>query len=389
MIRNIIVVFAILVPSDLLALNGAEIKIGESQLTPELQLIYFQDDNVFATSDETVEDSGYLIIPTLEWSANKGLTELSLNYKGEIASHSDESRIDYSDHDLSFRGYAEFSSRSRLLGVLRHSISHEAPGTGRSRDLDSELNGITDFNDTGFSANYSYGAKTAKGGLEFGLEYANRDYQNNSEVTDGFSFSRLTPSVEFLYAISADTRLTTGLEYSVFDYEKAQGITESDNDTYFVFVGAKWDITGKSGGSLRIGYGGQNNKSNLKEDQTTSLLRLGTYWQPVSYSRFNLDAERSFSVDSITPSITNTLLFNWSHTWSERIFTQASFSRVETESDSDEDENARDTTTLGINLKLRRWIDLNLIGKNTANSSPNKDDEFDKQWIGFGVTGRL
>ncbi|MCB1757613.1 MAG: outer membrane beta-barrel protein, partial [Gammaproteobacteria bacterium] len=152
---------------------------------------------------------------------------------------------------------------------------------------------------------------------------------------------------------------------------------------------ANWDITGKSGGSAKIGYGGQNFDSNTRDDNNSTLFRVGTYWTPVEYSRFSLDLERDFALDTNTSSIRSFLNLGWRHTWSSRVATSANFILVDINSDDDTDDSTRETLSLEFIIKLRRWVDLNLIGKKTTNDANLDEYEYEKQWLGLGVTLRL
>ncbi len=387
MIRTILALYGSCCTGLLMAADGAGISIGESELVPNVSVIYFTDDNVYAHHENEIDDNGLLISPSAEWSADKGLKSFALSYYGEYARYEEEDLVDYDDHSIAVSGDVEFSSRSRLSGVIRLTSDHEEPGFGRSKDLDARVDGLTEIKDSGAVFEYSYGARSAKGGLEFSLEYVNRDYQNNSQVTDGFSFNRITPSFTFLYAISSATRITSGIEYSVFDYERSPAVVESDNKSYFIFTGAKWDITGKSGGSVRVGYGGQNFDN--KSDQSAALLRLGTYWSPLEQSRISLDITRNFSIDTATPSITTVAKLGWRHGWSGRFSTNLEVSRYDSDSDFNPDDLTTDEISLIAELSVRRWLDLTVTGKNTTAASPTLENEYDRQWLGVGFTMSL
>ena len=367
--------------------SASSIKLGATELTPTLQLIYFSDNNVFASESDEMDDKGYILAPTLSWRADKGLNSLTASYQGEMARHSELDEVDYSDHKLALEADLEFSIRSRLNLVARQLNEHEAPGgTGLSRRLDATVDGVTEYKDTEIAALYHYGARKAKGGLEFGLEYVERDYDNNPQVTDGYSFSRVKPTFTFLYAISPDTRLTTGIEYTAFNYEESDRIISLDNNNFFIFGGAVWEVTGKSGGSAKLGYGDRNFNSKNRKDDSSGILNLRAFWRPRDYSRISIDAQRYFSVDTGSPSIYSEILASWRHDWSGRVSTTLSYQWNDVNSDDNTDDQTITTLGFDVNVRVRRWAELTFSAKNSSSDAQIQDYEYDKQWLGVGLS---
>lgn len=369
--------------------EGVGISVGDSKIYPEVGVFYFNDSNIYSTRQNERDDSGVNVRPQVRWVADSGLNTLSLTYQGDIARHNDDDTLDFDNHDIAFDGLLEFSSRSRLQLVARKVFDHEPTNTGRSRFLDEETPDLTEFEDTGFNATFQYGARTAKGGLEFSLEYAEREYTNNEIVTDGYSFDRVTSRFTFSYAVSSATRLTTGLEYAVFDSEESSQRVSPDNNFYFLFGGADWEITGKTGGSVKLGVGAQDYDLDSRDDQSTLLVRAGTYWQPIKRARLTMDVNRRFATDTDSPSTTTNVTLGWRHRWSDRTNSTLRYIVAKTDSDTSVDNTTRQTFQADMSYSLRRWLDLVLTGRTTTTSADVQNDEFNRQWYGVGLKLKL
>ncbi len=234
--------------------TAGEIKLGESSLFPAISLIYFNDDNVFATSKSEVESKGLEIVPELLWVADIGSNNISMNYKANLVSFADTDNADYSDHSLNINSNLTFSRRSQLELDVRLRKQHISFGDNLSRTLDENTDEAIETDQNELRAIYKYGADTARGNLEFEFLVRSIDYTNLGVLTDGFGFNLIKPTVTFLYGVSADTRIVAGISSSAFNYEKSDSIIELDSQDIEIFSGAVWEITGKSGGDFRIGF---------------------------------------------------------------------------------------------------------------------------------------
>lgn len=365
------------------AFEPAAIPVGDAELTPQISLEYFSDDNVFAQANNAFESPGLIIQPEVEFRASRGLNAVTLGYKGYYQQYTDAENLDYNDHQLSAGSVFEFSSRSKLTlsGLLEQ--KSEKPGYGLMDDADESLEALIEYNNNRLGGVYHYGSASSVGGLEFGLDIENKDYQNEPAETDGYSYSSVKPNFTFLYRLSPDTRLTVGLDYASYNHNDGD-IASLDRSTYGVTVGSRWQITGRSGGNLKVGYGSRDFKTNDREDDSSALLSLGAYWLPLSYSRFDLDVSRSFVVETSTPTIKNQLTANWRHAWSSRVSSFVNVRYADLDSDDDSDDQTTTTAKLGFDVSLSRWSALTFAASNTDRDAQDIDNTFKRQQFSVG-----
>lgn len=383
------VIAAVCYPMKLLAVDGASISLGEADLYPSITLNYFNEDNVYLKHNVETESSGTEIRPEAKLLASMGLNEVVLGYRGDYASYSDVDNLDYTDHLLYLDSKLEFSSRSKLLLDASFEAGHSVPSEGLSLSRNTTEDDVLQYNNLEAKALYHYGSATASGGLEFGLNYANLDYTNFASVTAGHSFSQWSPSFTFLYRLSSDTRLTTGLEYKNYSYDDAAGFISLDHSSLFVFVGSQWEVTGKTKGFFKLGHRSKDFSESSRNDSDIMGVDAGLEWEPTSYSRFDLSASRDFIQDTQTPSIRSTIDINWKNNWSSRVYSLIGAEYSDIDSDDNTYDRVSTEANAGLFVSVARWIDVGASVTSTNRTSHNAELEYSNQRIDFSIKASL
>ncbi len=368
--------------------KAADFKIGDTSLIPLLGLTYFSDDNVFADKDNAIESTGLKIRPELYWVADRGLNNIAVRYVGEFVSYNDASEADFTKHEAGVSTKLEFSGRSRLNASLLFKTSPVVYGVYLSRDLAQSSEPI-EYKSNKLNLTYRYGARSARGNLEFRFLAGSLDYTNFDEITNGFNYSYYKPSATLLYAVSGDTRVLAGLAFANYDYDNSRESEQRDNQRLDIFTGVEWEATGKTGGDFRIGLGDRDNDSSARKDSSTMILELGAYYLPTNYSRIELDGSRRFAVDSSSSAVRSELIAAWKHDWSSRTYTQFSTEWLDYDSDTKLDQRTQTKLGLQLGYRLYRWLGVRLEGNTTNATSPDDQLEYKKQWLGIGVDASL
>lgn len=368
--------------------QAADIKIGETSLVPTVGVTYFNDDNVFADIDNTIESSGLKITPQLYWAADHGLNSVGISYASELVSFSDAGKADFSKHSVKATTKLEFSGRSRLnasLGLRKQQVQYS---NYLSRNL-GPLSEPIEYKVNDLNLTYRYGARTARGNLEFTFEAGSIDYTNYDAITAGFNYSYYRPSVTLLYAVSGDTRVLAGVSFANIDYDRSVDFEELDNQQLEIFTGFEWDATGKSGGDFRIGLGKRDNDRSARKDSSTMILDLGAYWLPTNYTRIELDGFRRFAVDSSSSAVRTELIASWKHDWSSRSYTNLRTTWLNYDSDTKLDQKTQTQLGLELGYKFYRWLGVRIEANAINATSPDDRLEYKKQWLGIGLDASL
>lgn len=335
--------------------EGVSIGFGESDLFPSIRLEYSLDSNSIKRDINEIENASFLVKPELLWKADKGSTAIALSYSGDYRS-GDDARVDYTDHSFRADFSSTLSKKSRVRANAIVALDHLELGS----DIFTRVNPIV-FEQVEFSRQlvgleHIYGAFQAKGQFTSRLLIDNLEYLNNERETRDASRLILRPSVTFSYRLSGDTRSFMSIAMQQVDHA-ANGRDRTDFDLAF---GASWDITGRTGGSARLGFG--RSTIDRGEIDTDFVAEVGFYYEPRSFSRFDLEFQRGFFNDGLGISsnvaILNTVDLAWRYSWSSRVYhiATAGLERVErTCSDvSDQTNNFR----FEFGIQLRRWLAL-------------------------------
>ncbi|MDO6462225.1 outer membrane beta-barrel protein [Granulosicoccaceae sp. 1_MG-2023] len=357
------------------------IAVGNSRLVPSLSVEWFDSSNVFPAEPQHTDSTGFLVSPNVSLEGGTGDTEFALGYEGNYAEFDDAEEADYDDHRFYANGDVIFSSRSRLsLSGFVHD-SHVLYGEPLSDELLSDDEPIT-YQQAGIEIAHTYGAAQARGNLRTEVVWDSRDYDNYPALTDGLSYSSVTPAVTLLYSVSSDTRALVGVSYQMLDYD---GDSTADSGTSSVFTGAEWDATGKTGGSAKVGVGSRNFDSDSRDDETTMTIAATAYWLPLSYSRLDLSLYRNFAVDTVSTTVATVAALNWRHDWTPRLRSFTTLKRADYSSDDESDERTLDTARLRLGVGLTRWLSLTGEVAKEWSDSPNELLDFERDWLAFGV----
>jgi len=373
--------------------EGLGFKLGETDLYPSLRVDFSQNSNAFLEPDNVTSTSDVVISPELEWIADRRLLSLVGSYRGEY-NVSSEDALNYADHVFGLNANAELTSRKRLSGLVSLEFGHEELGTRLTSGTVAQNDGIVLFSNFRARGEYRYGADGARGNLSAGLLVQSLGYNSRDDLTAGRGFSRFEPFARFSLRLGGDTRLLSELRFGSFRF----GDSDRDRDDLSLLTGLRFAATGKSGGSLRFGVTqSQRNLANAS-DQTEFILQASLFWEPTSFSRFDLDARRELdnrgsslvSTDELT-AIENLITLRWNHSWSSRVTHEAVLQSNNLARGCPDLDRNTVLASLEFNVQIRRWLSVGLNGSNTMSEVPgcvntiNADPNLDYQRTRFGA----
>jgi len=332
----------------------APVRFGESQFFPSLRIEIDRTDNAFRRSDTELDDTGFILKPSVDWLADRKTTELSASFEGDFRS-ADVGDTDYVDAKLGFGAKTRFNSRNAAEATLDIDFGHQELGTRFTR-FDPFNNDQTTFRDIRWRGSYTFGAARARLNVTGGLALRSFEYTNNDALTDSSSFSSVRPFAELSTRLSGDSRGFWRISVDEQDFE-LDNITEVSTGLGFV-----WDTTGKSGG--RIFAGANSQSSDVRDDDTSAVLSATVWWLPVSFSRFEIDLQRDFLdtelIGSNEQPVIDSIELTWTHKWSTRVSHLLNVNYDSIDRICPNDDNETLDISFEVGVSVRRWIKFGL-----------------------------
>lgn len=386
---------ALFIASPQVMAQGAALKLGETEFVPTLGLDYIAEDNVFNRNTNETEATGFIVRPSLNWRADKGLTAFTAYFSGAWKS-TDINESDTINNYLGAAYETDFSSRSRFRANVDVALTEEELGTGSTSDNPEGLD-PTAFTDFSGQLWHSYGAAAAKLNINTSLYFKSHTVTENEELTSGDSVE-FRPTISASYRLSGDTRGFLRLRVRSIDF---------DNDFYDrvdtgLFAGVSWRVSGKSGGSIALGQDNADRSAANSEDSSTTAAEISLFLLPLRYSRFDISFEREFLNNEIASaasgdlSTEDTLEIDWRHDWSSRVSHVASVNSRNISRGCDSyDENTL-SGSYRLSVQVRRWLTLSAGASvqnrqtSTCAAVPDRPElEYDSSRVFLGLSATL
>ncbi len=337
-----------------------------SSLEPALGIELRYDDNIFRSAANEQTSLITVLSPSLLASFVPSKHRFELEYNGELASYADSSPDDYDDHEFRAGAYLQLGQRSLLDFVGTYEDSHENRGTGLSEGFDPELDQLLDAPDeyerAQFLGRLTYGATGTRGRLVFEVGQSELEYTNHRDRTRFFDRDDRYGGSIFYYRIMPNTSLLLDLRATEFEYQHDRVLQPSlDSTEYRYLLGATWDVTGKTTGTVKVGYVEKIYADDTRVDFSEPYWELDIRWSPRSYSYFDFATARYPSeVTSVTGDLIDNTTYSitWSHEWSDRVVSHITARDVDQKFRGSATGRLQELTEYGMTLayEMRRWL---------------------------------
>lgn len=132
---------------------------------------------------------------------------------------------------------------------------------------------------------------------------------------------------ELSYKYSGKTSIVSGYGLSFTNYISSANSTNSDS-TYNIFVGTRWNVTGKTSGHMLVGYQTSfNNENKLGNSGLSTSLSI--IWSRKSYSKVFVKLDRSsksFPSEYDNYYVSNVARVTWEHIFTKKLIIDVSSS---------------------------------------------------------------
>jgi hypothetical protein len=374
-ILRILVIKIILLPVLLIA---AERNTDEQDFTSSVLIQNIYNNNILSDKNEIIEANILLLAPELVFRAGTGISSYEFIINGEFAKYDGSSEDNYEDTGLSATADYEISSKHRMSLLASYAGGHDDRGTGFTQGSGEILQEVDTYNQTDFSASYSFGRTTTAGQIDFSIDSSVIDYDSRffegEDYTKVRDRSQITSSLLFLYGMTAKMAFQANVSHTENSYDVQADIDSSENR---LLVGVTWQGTSTITGSALVGYSDRTSDSGLSDQTSTWVVDLT--WMPLTYSSYNLSTSKS-NQESIGVGnfriVTQTEL-SWNHQWKSRLSSSLSVQLEDTDFDGTQINEDTTSYQASLDYQLRNWINVQLSYTNTSRDSNNELSLFD------------
>jgi len=358
-----------------------------AELQPRINLSMQSTDNLLNARSQERQTSSLIVNPGLSYEFGTPRLKFLIDLDLEAGRYNNSSADNYEDATILGSVAYQPTSRLRFDAKVSQHWGHDARGTGRTEVATGNLGRTPDrYTQKNFDGSLTYGIAGAKGQLILSAAYLDREYTNNRSATRSLDHDETGVGATFKWRVAPKTSLLLEARYRDFDYDTTPvGFATLDSDEQRYFIGAEWEATYKTTGSIRIGRYRKNFDSVVRNDISGGAWEVAVDWKPRSYSTVNLSTGRTTGESTGIGDVQVTDYYRaaWTHGWLDRLSTTLSYDNrdVEYEGDTGRREDEIDSYRATVNYKMRRWLDLDAGLEHINNDSSTRAFSYDRNTV--------
>lgn len=348
--------------SALAEIDPQSIDMGPVKFTPTLGIVEKRNDNIF--SQPTSEFSSLITEakPELKFEAQQDANIYTITYKGDYGFFDSSSDDNYEDHALDADVKLKVGERSDVNLVLSTAKLHDDRGEGGSEGSAALLRAFADKYDLNYyGLVWDYGVEDAQFGFRFNVDMTDKEYQNNLALTEYRNREDEAFSARFYGRLSGKTRFF--LEYASkdlsYDVLPLSGIS-LDSDEQSISLGAEWNITGKTMGSVKVGQTDKEFDAISRGNPDFVDWEAKVSWSPRTYSTFILTTSKlpveTTGVGNFIES--QNLSLYWNHDWSDDLGSTVMLNSGNDAYDQDVRDDDRTNYRISVSYDISRAINM-------------------------------
>ena len=349
--------------------------------TPTLNVGERFDDNYHQAEHNTKSSMITNVTPTFVLASNNGKSAYDLSYQANTDFFHSAPSENNTDHDIHGDAAYEFDARNRVRFDL--GWKKETDTAGQQQHTESDK-----YTDAHAGTMYTYGARTARGQIEFAGDYDQLRYQNSNGLNDSLERNTTAVRSTFYVGIAPKTRALIEARYADFSY-----LSDTDLDSHNIALlgGLAWDLTSRTTGTIKIGEERKTFEHAEVKQATGSLWEVGADYRPTQFSSFTVKARSAIDEGSDGASSIKTTSgqIGWDHEWLERLRTNVNYSKSDEQyQDIDRDDKLKGYGA-SVTYRARRWLDLGLSYTHAEDSSTAADESYIRNIYAINVTASL
>ncbi len=345
------------------------IRAGPIFIYPFLGLGVGYNDNLTGVPNNRVSSAFLLVSPRVRAELKTGGDIYALTYSGNYGHYLSSSANDFNEHALAATSTNQFTARADLQAAAFYLYKQDPFGS-----IDRSFNATPySWHGGGAIATFGYGAPSAQGRLEFDLGATDKRYLNDREITQAFDVSTWDGAARFFDRIAPEMRLLAEIRYTGYDYRSAP----TDNSEQRYLLGATWDFTAATTGTVKVGYITQMFKQEGLNGYSGPTAEAALRWLPRTYSTVEVVALYAPTQSTGTGGFTvdTTVGARWEHYWKSYLLTRVFATYVNSDFQNITRTDRVSRLGIGAYFDIRSWLRL---GADLSHENRNStDDAFD------------
>lgn len=355
---------------------------GAGKVIPMLKVSQKQDDNIYSQATNEQSDTVTLVSPVVQFQAQKDSDSYAVTYSGDFGKYWDNSRDNFDDHTLSFDALLSPNDYYTIDVGASVARLHEGRGEGSSEGINALQRPEPDEYDlSDINAVLDLGRDSAKVGVELEAQRTDQEYTNNQSETRYRDRVSTQLGARVYTKLSGKTRVFFGLSQQDFAYDELPlfGPTlDSENQKWF--VGARWEVTGKTSGEVRVGNLDKDFDASTRSDDDFGFWTASVTWSPKSYSVINFTANNDARETNGTGAYIESRDFSvsWQHAWSQRLRSTVSLNDGSDSYQGSPRSDDRTDLSFGIDYDWQRWMNIGARYQFSDRESNQNQFDYDK-----------
>jgi polysaccharide biosynthesis protein VpsM len=341
------------------------------------------NDNLTGVPNDRISSAFLLVSPRVRADVKTGGDTYALTYSGNYGHYFSSSANDFNEQAFVATSSNQFTARADLQAAAFYLVKQDPGGS-----IDRSFNPTPySWHGVGANATFGYGAPSAQGRLELDLGVTDKRYTNNREITQAFDVSTWDVAARFYYRITPATRLLAEIRDTEYDYRSSP----LDNSELRYLVGATWDITAATSGTVKLGYVTTTFKQEAPDNYAGLTVEAALRWLPRTYSTVEIVALYAPSQSTGTGPLTvdTTAGARWEHYWKSYFLTRAYATYVKSDYQGTSRTDRVSRVGIGAYFDIRSWLRLGADFSHENHNSTGLGFDFSRNVFIFSIAGTL
>jgi hypothetical protein len=260
----------------------AKMKAGGVDFTPFLNINESRSDNIYSSSGNE-ESSNILVINTgILSEIVHGDSLYSLNAELWDGTYSDglAKDDDYTDYIIAADADIALNQSNKIMLGASISENHEDRGAGVTEGT-SGFSTPVEYDEDIYSAGYRLGNDDSMLSVELGAGRLDKEYTNFEVLTAVRSYEKDDYGLTVYYKLAPKTDLLVEYNTATFEYDVAVSAAASlDSDEEKILIGAVWEATGNTTGTVKVGRVEKEFDSPTREEFSGTTWLAQVDWSP-------------------------------------------------------------------------------------------------------------
>jgi hypothetical protein len=341
----------------------AKLKAGGVDITPLLDISESRSDNIYSSPDNEESSNILVINPGILAEIVHGDSLYSLNAELFDGTYSDglAKDDDYTDYIMAADAAIALNQSNKIMLGASTSENHEDRGDGVTQGTTGFATPV-EYDEDILSAGYRLGNDDSMLSVELGAGRQDLEYTNFKSLTAIRSYEKDDYGLTVYYKLAPKTDLLVEYNTATFEYDTAVSAAQNlDSDEDKILVGAVWEATGNTTGTVKVGQVDKEFDSASRDDFSGTIWLAQVDWTPSEQTSVSVNtsqAPRETAVGNgnfVDGVMTNA---SWTQDWTSAISTTVNYGMGD--DDYDETNRSDDVTNYGISLdyEFRRFLSI-------------------------------